>query len=433
MPHRSVAGYVREDSPLIRVEKPRRSVPITLIVDDPAPCINPLYYYRLQVDGQNYERHVPSIPFDFLQHFVNVCKARGVRGKFSILPYPAGLGSILEGWDGCDPDEIRRWLDLVRTELVPSFDITPEILTHTRALDLRTRTMFDQSEQDWMADQDLATLSEYMSAATAILREAGFISAGITQPVSFSGSRPDYAKATLEAVRQCGGPAVTFYFIDEHNEGPPFWSPEVVLLDRERGEAVVDIGNTCPEFCWFTQQPEGRQAGETADRFITADGTAGRFIELIAGDAWLITVCHWQSIFSDGTRAGLLALDEAYARLARHVGPRLLWVTTSEIAHYQAATAACEITSRKVDGGVEIELDAAIPCPNFTFSVVLPGDTSWNCVEVTREEGAGQSAETFAQVHDETVLLDPWTWRRERAGIALCVPLQRGRQRLRLL
>ena len=431
MQYRSTVQPAGEHGPRVQVEKPRLAVPVTLIVDDPAPCINPLYYYRLQVDGENYERHVPSIPFDFLQHFIEVCKRRGIRGKFSILPYPAGLGSILQGWNGCEPAEITSWLDLVRTELVPSFDITPEILTHTRALDLQTRMMFDRSEQAWMADQDLAGLTAYMSEAMAILREAGFVPAGITQPVSFSGSRSDYAQATLQAVRRVGGPPVTFYFIDEQHEGPPFWEPEVVLLDRERGEAVVDIGNTCPEFCWFTQQPEARQAAETADRFITADGTAGRLPDLIAADAWLIIVCHWQSIFSDGTRAGLLALDEAFARLARHVGPRLRWMTTSEIAQYRAATAACEISSRWLDRGAELVLDAAIPCPDLTISVRLPDERSWSCAEVVCMDDE-KAAWTFTRQEDDVVPLEPMTWRQIREGVAVCLPLRRGRHRLRL-
>jgi hypothetical protein len=415
----------------IRVEKPRCSIPVTLIVDDPAPCINPLYYYRLQVDGKHYEQHVPSIPFDFLQQFIDVCKARGIRGKFSILPYPAGLGSILEGWDGCGLDEIKRWLDLVRTELVPDFDITPEIMTHTRALDLRTHTLLDQSEQAWTADQDQATLTEYMSTATGILREAGFVSTGITQPVSFSGNRDYYARATLEAVRRAGGPAVTFYFTDEHNEGPPFWEPQVVLLDRERGEAVVYIGNNCPEYCWNTQQPYGWQAAESADRFITADGTSGRLVELIEHDAWLLTVCHWQSIYSDGSRAGLMALDEAFARLARYAGPRLLWLTMSEIARYQAATAACDIAIQEVEGGIQIHLDAAIPCPDFTFTL-LGCEHAWVCSEVVKQSEQGAS-QTLAQISDTSALLAPLSWRRTGDGVTLCVPLQRGRQRLRLV
>jgi hypothetical protein len=414
----------------VRVNKPRLCIPLTLIVDDPAPCINPLYYYRLQVDGKNYERHVQTIPFDFLRHFIEVCERHAVRGKWSILPYPAGLGSILQGWDGCPLEEIRRWLDLVRSGLEPNFDITPEILTHTRALDLASGALVGESEQAWMAEQDLAGLTAYMSAATRLLREAGFISAGITQPVSFSGSRADYARATLEAVRSVGGPPVTFFFIDEYTDGPPFREPEVVLLDRERGEAVVDIGNTCPEFCWFTQQPEGRQADETADRFITADGASGRLVDLIANDAWLILVCHWQSLYSDGTRAGLLALDEAWTRLARHQGSRLHWMKTSDIARYQAASATCDIAVQVVEGGIELRLDAAFACPDFTFTVCVP-DENWICREVSFEDEQGRSI-ALTPMPDDAALLAPQSWRRVPDGIAICLELQSGRQRLRL-
>ncbi|MBA3945492.1 MAG: hypothetical protein H0X37_13115 [Herpetosiphonaceae bacterium] len=415
---------------MIRIEKPRLGVPVTLIVDDPTPCINPLYYYRLQVDGKNYEQHVQSIPFDFMHHFVAVCKLRGIRGKFSILPYPAGLGSILHGWEGCDMGEITRWLDMVRADVVPNFDITPEILTHTRALDLSSGTMLEQSEQAWMADQSQATLAAYMSAAMRILQKAGFVAAGITQPVSFSGSRSDYAQATLEAVRSVGGPAVTFHFIDEHIEGPPFWDPKVVLLDRERGEAVVNIANTCRDYCWNTQQPLAWSAAEVVDRFITADGRAGRLVELIAGDGWLITVCHWQSIFSDGSRAGLMALDVAFARLAQHVGPRLLWMKNSEIAQYQAATAACAVTIRPLDGGIEVEFDAAIPCPDFTFSLLHTADARREAAVVRQVEGG--AAETLVPMRDEGVLLPPGHWHQTGEGVGVCMPLQRGRQWLRL-
>ncbi|HEU5098121.1 MAG TPA: hypothetical protein VFU22_03685 [Roseiflexaceae bacterium] len=197
----------------IRIEKPRLSIPASLIVDDPAPCINPLYYYRLQVDREGAERHEPRIPLDFLEQFADVCRAHGMRGKFSVLPYPAGLGSILKGWDGCDRAELAAWLDLARARIAPHFDITPEILTHTLALDLTTRTMLQQSEHDWMAERTLDELRQYIGAALAILKAAGFQPSGITQPVAFGGSRADYARATLDAIGAVGGPPVTFYFI----------------------------------------------------------------------------------------------------------------------------------------------------------------------------------------------------------------------------
>src|SRR5918911_921086 len=137
----------------ITIEKPRLGIPASLIVDDPAPCINPLYYFRLQVDRERYDYHEQRIPLSFLERFIAVCRTRGIRGKFSVLPYPAGLGSILEGWDGCDRGELAAWLDLARAEIAPRFDITPEVLTHTRALDLRTRTLLAQPEHDWMAER----------------------------------------------------------------------------------------------------------------------------------------------------------------------------------------------------------------------------------------------------------------------------------------
>src|SRR5919109_2119570 len=192
----------------ITIEKPRLSVPASLLVDDPAPCINPFYYFRLQVDREGHERHEQRIPLDFLEQFAGVCRSHGLRGKFSVLPYPAGLGSILDGWAGCDRGELAAWLDIARAEIAPRFDITPEVLTHTRALDLRTRTLLDQSEHDWMAERTLEELKEYFAAALALLKAAGFAPAGITQPCYFTGSRADYAGAVLEAIRDIGGPPV---------------------------------------------------------------------------------------------------------------------------------------------------------------------------------------------------------------------------------
>src|SRR5215212_1693064 len=168
----------------IHIEKPRLGLPASLIVDDPAPCINPFYYYRLQVDRAGAERHEQHIPLDFLEQFADVCRAHQMRGKFSVLPYPAGLGSILKGWEGCDRAELAAWVELARTQIAPHFDITPEILTHTLALDLTTRTLLPQSEHDWMAERTLDELRQYMGEAVAILKEAGFQPTGITQPVA---------------------------------------------------------------------------------------------------------------------------------------------------------------------------------------------------------------------------------------------------------
>jgi hypothetical protein len=415
----------------ISVEKPRLSIPASLIVDDPAPCINPFYYYRLQVDREGAERHEPRIPLDFLEQFADVCRAHAMRGKFSVLPYPAGLGSILEGWEGCDRAELAAWIELARTRIAPHFDITPEILTHTLALDLTTRALLPQSEHDWMADRTLDELKQYMGAALAILKEAGFQPSGITQPVAFNGSRPDYARATLDAIRAIGGPPVTFYFIDGYFDRPPVPDQEVVLLDRERGEAVISVIAYCNDYFWPTQHISNQRAEQVVDGLISADGGSGRLVELAGAGAWLTLVCHWQTLYSDGSRAGLKALDQAATRLARAHGPRLLWLTLGEIARYRAASAGCTIdVHRSIDGWM-IDLNSPFDCPDFTIS--LPAD-ELNDVQINRvAQQIDQGTET--QLLLDSVpesLLPSNAWRLDAERLSICFDLRRGRQSLAL-
>lgn len=415
----------------VQIEKPRLGVPVSLIVDDPAPCINPLYYFRLQVDRANYDFHEQDIPLDLLEQFVAVCRARGIRGKFSVLPYPAGLGSILDGWEGCDRREIDRWLAIVREEVAPAFDITPEILTHTLALDLGTRALLPRSEHDWLAERSRDEIADYFVAAVEILRAAGLRPTGITQPCYFNGLRADYARATLDVMRRTGGPEVTYYFIDGYFEGPPVPAPEVVLLEREAGAAVVAIMAFCDDHFWFTQRTASRRAEEVADLFLTDDGRGGRLAELSDAGAWLIWVCHWQSLYSDGSREGLRALDLVAERLHRRHGPRLLWLTLSEIARYRAASEACAIGAREVEGGWEIELDAAIGCADWTLSFDAPGIAAGRVERVTWQ-GAGDGFRSLTESTDDEPLLGPNTWRLEGGRVVICFELQRGRQVVRV-
>jgi hypothetical protein len=413
----------------ITIEKPRLSVPASLIVDDPAPCVNPFYYYRLQVDREGWERHEQRIPLDFLAQFAGVCRSRGMRGKFSVLPYPAGLGSILEGWEGCDRAELAAWLDLARAEIAPHFDITPEILTHTLALDLETRALLPETEHGWMASRSAGELKAYFDAALAILRQAGFEPNGITQPVAFAGARADYARAVLAAIRDIGGPPVTYYFIDGYFEGPPVPDHEVALLDAARGEAVVGIFAYCNDYFWPTQRVTRQRAEQVVDGLITQDGRAGRLAELAAANAWLTLVCHWQTLYSDGSREGVKALDEAAARLERAHGPRLLWLTLSEIARYRAASEACRVEARPAEQGWAIEIDSAFDCPDWTIS--LPARELG--APVARVALRVEEADVTLQCASESnELLSPNAWRQDRERVYMCFDLRRGRQMLYL-
>jgi hypothetical protein len=411
----------------ITIAKPRLGIPASLIIDDPAPCVNPFYYFRLQVDREGWERHEQHIPLDFLQQFADLCRSRGMRGKFSVLPYPAGLGSILDGWEGCERGELAGWLDVARAQIAPHFDITPEILTHTLALDLKTGTLLPQPEHDWMAERTLDELIEYFAAGLATLKQAGFAPTGMTQPCYFNGSRDDYARAVLAAIRDIGGPPVTFYFIDGYFGPLPVPPPAVALLDRVRGAAVVSIIADCNDYFWPTQRITRQSAEQVVDELITADGRGGRLGELAAAGEWLLFVCHWQTLYSDRSRAGLKALDEAAARLTHTYGSRLLWMTLSEIARYRAASEGCRITAHPCEHGWAIDLEATFDCPNFTMSLDSPelGSVAIDQV-VHRTAQAGER--TLYRDRAADALLPANTWRQAGERVSVCCDLWWGRQ-----
>ena len=410
----------------LHIEKPRLGLPVSLIIDDSVPCLNALYYFRLQVNQDENENHQRLIPLDFLKQFVDVIQKWSIRGKFTVLPYPAGLGTILDGWEGCDRAELAAWLELTRQAVAPQFDITPEILTHTLALDLNTHQLIPQAEHLWMADRTQAELAEYMRTAVDLLRRAGFAPTGITQPCFFTGDRTAYDRAVLEAVRPDGGNpsgTVAFYFIDFEPGVPPVPPHPVTLLDRQKGEAVVSILAYADDYFWNLQYPEQPGALQMADELITADGQAGRLIELMRGGAWATFCTHWQSLYSNGSRQGLAGLDEVAARLEQKYGGRMLWMTNGEMARYRAAEEACQITQLS-DGAVQ--LDSAFDCPNFTLTLPAPAFAAKQVsrVELTAPSGAVQP---LANDPGEG-LLSPASWRQAGERITVCFDLKRGVQ-----
>ena len=415
-----------ENEANITIEKPRLGMPVSLILDDGVPVINPLYYFRLQINKKEYDQHVSHIPFDFLEQFAAVVQKWGMRGKFTVIPYPAGLGSILEGWEGCDKGELESWLALARSAIAPSFDITPEILTHTLALDLKTHQLLEEPEHIWMNSRTQAELSEYMSTATDLLRQAGFAPSGVTQPVTFKGDRPSYDQAVLEAIRPQGGDGaaetVTFYFIDFWPDKPPVPPHPVTLLDRERGEAVVSILAYADDYFWNAQYPNQPGYLQMADELITADGQSGRLVELMRAGAWATFCTHWQSQYSNGSRQGLAGLEEVAQRLANTFGLRLLWMTNSEMARYRAAEEALRTTWLDEH---TLQLDSAFTCPDFTLTVTGQPVAG---VTLTSPQGAVQ---TLQGASAGTGLMAPGSWQPQGEGLTVCFDLKRGVQTLK--
>ena len=357
------------------VEQPNLRAPIALIVDDPTPCINPLWYFRHQVDGQSDPAHEKTIPLDFMEAWCDWVRHSGVRGDFSVIPYPAGLGRIDGRLDGCDDGEVQAWVTLARAAVAPQFDIHPEILTHTRALDLATGRVLPVSEHEWMASQDEGTLTEYFAAALQILRDAGLPAHGLTQPCFFHGDEAMYARALLAAEKRVNGRRVThnFLHVDAVASLVP---PRITHLDTEAGEAVVSVWAATDDYFWSVQErghPEQGMSPETlADRHVTADGTGGRLADILAGSGPLVLVTHWQSLYANGSRLGLRALREVVARVSTLWSDRVSWRTLSEISRHFLATQTAQFGKEATPDTVNITVTSPFATDIFTFSVPMP-------------------------------------------------------------
>jgi hypothetical protein len=325
-----------------------RQIPAVFIVDDPP--INVSYYLR----KQQYDRGIlresrggfstfldrwremePSriIPNAFWREFIAWAQAEGVKGKFSLLPCPAGLGSLDDGVEGYTAAELAELLALVREEYTRNFDITPEILTHTLAWDLANGGLLPITEHEWMAQQTGETLADYMAAGLRILRNVGIVAPGITQPCSFSGDEQVYARAVLEAEKRVNGLTHTFYFLNTDDTATPAPSP-VVLADPARDEFVVSVvsASRADEPFWAAIFGDDVSVTEMADYYLSADGTTGRLVELARAGGPIVFHAHAQTLYSSETERGFAALQEVIRRMRRHLGDQLRWMRIGEFA-----------------------------------------------------------------------------------------------------
>jgi len=357
------------------IEQPNLRSPIALIVDDPAPCINPLWYFRNQVDKQGTPAHERTIPVDFMQAWCEFVHSKGLRGDFTVLPYPAGLGPIDKELQGFDQGELRSWIDLAREYVAPQFDIHCEILTHTMALNLHTWLLMTVSEHEWTMTQNEKTLTEYFATAMQILGEAGLPNNGVTQPCYYHGDESLYARAILAAEKRVNDRRVTHNFLhmDSVSDYVP---PRVTYLDESAGEAVVSVWTGTDDFIWNAQERGSKESamspGELADRFITHDGLGGRLPTLLNGGGPIVLVTHWQSLYSNGSRLGLRTYQEVADRIQALLGERVLWSKLSEITSRYLAARCAKVSAEATASKVAVSVESPFATDIFTLSIPTP-------------------------------------------------------------
>ena len=319
------------------------SLPIALIVDDPAPLINVYWWHLAATQGREDpvlptgEAVARSIPVDFLSDFTDLIARWEISGKFSVLPYPAGLGSIGDGWKGCDRRDLARWLDLVRSHVAPRMDITPEILTHARALDLDRMTLLPENERDWAQHQSAATLTPYIGYALQLLNEVGLPANGVTSPWDFGIEvEEEYQRAIHTAMKAVNGRGQTWYFLHQSSD----LDPQSRVVHREDDEWLVSIWSQVRDGFWSTMYEAGEDKSyieSVASYYLSEDGSSGRLTELKGAGTPMVLCTHWQSLFSNGRRTGLRALDEVCRRIHSVWGSEVQWTRCSDLAAQVAA------------------------------------------------------------------------------------------------
>lgn len=420
----------RQDA-AVSVLSPRLRPVASIIIDDSTCLVNLNKFAVPQFaqawgGGDQYAhdwRSWPAeIPDEFVRRFVDWAAENEVRGKYSVVPYPACVGRVDRLLPGWSQKSLWDSLSLVREHVAPGWDIHPEMVTHTWAIDLKTGhphrqwTTDYQENWGWTVGKSVDEIAAYQAYALQILKNVELPCEGVTTPGGY-GNRvlPQLAQATFESVRSVYGAEIPHYFRHLYSEGDRSVAPRVEYaagLDTSDPRCVVSIIGCTGDWTggWDCTGPV------EPDRFIRPDLSAGRMVEVIERDEPAVIVCHWTGVYYHGQELGFAAFREIVDRLRRRY-PLLNWMKLSEIARYAAAKELTQI-ERATDGFV---LRAPYACPAFTLRAPLGPRPRFF---------AGADAPALLAEAASPADLAPGKYLRQGDQTVVCFDLPRGASRL---
>lgn len=359
------------------VVNPRNRVPVSLIIDDSTTLVNMAHFgipQFAEVFPEKYKqdwRKLPrEIPDSFVREFGEWSAENGVKGKYSIVPYPACTGWVNRFIPGWTKRELEESLKLVRDVIVPNWDIHPEMVSHTRVIDIKTGKPYPQATPEfmenwkWSQNKSADELAAYQAYALNILKDAGLYCEGLTTPGNYGSRNQDnLALGTLEAVRDVYGAEIPHYFRDIFTEKGKSVAPQVRFpsdLNGNDPKCVVSILGCTGD--WFGGW-DGLEPGDV-NKFITADLQTGRMVDVIDSGEPAIMVCHWPGIYYNGDKLGFNILKEVKHRLDQKYS-HLIWMKLSEISRYWAAKELTTITVNKNS----VKLKAPFASSDFTVKL----------------------------------------------------------------
>ena len=420
--------------PTLKLLFPRARIPATFIIDDSTCLVNmghfgipqfhacypdrPVY----QKPWQTFPREIPD---SFVREFAEWCGEHGVKGKYSIVPYPACVGWLDRDLPGWPRKALLDSLDLVRSLIVPNWDIHPEMITHTRVIDLATgRPLADINpstmENSWpQQPKSVDEIATYLAYALRILKNCGLPCEGVTTPGGFGNRvKPELSLAVQQAVRDVFQTEIPHFF--KYVVGAEATTVPSVEHVSGLGTSDVRLTVNIPAGTgdWF-----GGWEGDVLpqpDLYATADATSGRLVQLIEAGQPAFFLCHWPGLYSNGTKAGFVAFQQVVNAIHSRFRSQLHWMKLSEIARSQAARTLTAV--RREDSG--FVLNAPFTCPEFTVELPTTGKRG----QIPAIVFEGQPVPLVEANARET--LREGSWCQAGEGQIVCFNLKKGETRL---
>jgi hypothetical protein len=418
--------------PDLEILNPYNRVPISLIIDDSTCLVNMAHFgipQFAEVFPDQYKqdwRKLPrEIPDSFVREFGEWGQENGIKGKYSIVPFPACTGWINRFIPGWTKKELDDSLALIRNLIVPNWDIHPEMVSHTRVIDIKTGKPYPYPTPDFMENWDWSQtksadeLAAYQTYALNILKEAGLPCEGLTTPGGYGGrNQENLALSTMQAIQEVYGAGISHYFRDLYTEKGKSVKPLVLYpsdLNSADPKCVVSIIG-CTED-WFGGW-DGLTRG-SADKLITGDLLSGRMVEVIESNEPAIMVCHWPGLYYNGDRIGFNILKEVVKRLNQKYD-HLLWMKLNEIARYWAARELTLITL----SGNKVLLNAPFSACAFTIKLNFH-------VQNTSIRNEGEEPQSLQKVNDKKSIKSN-SWYSDISTTILCFDLKKGSSEISL-
>jgi hypothetical protein len=326
------------------------------------------------------------------------------------------LDRDLPGWSR---RELLDSIKLVQSLMLPNWDIHPEMITHTRVIDLRTGRPFMETSAGTMENwyprekKSVDELAAYLAYALQILKNCDLPCEGITTPGGFGNLvKSELSLAVHQSVREVYGVQLPHYFkyVSSGKESTHPKLEHVHGLDGDDPRVVVNVPAGTGD--WFGGWDGDREP--EADRYANADATAGRMVELIERDEPAVMLCHWPGMYSHGKKKGFKDFQRVITALEDRFSEKMHWMKVSEIARYGAARELTRITRN----GNRFELRAPFSCPQFTLNM---DHAAARVIRILHN----QQAVLVQQVSSKRGLRSG-TWCRDKNFALVCFELSKG-------